>query len=209
VLVTNHVLSGAVAGAVIRRPVPAFLVGVASHFVLDALPHWGRFRKEQFLRVAVADGLTGLAAMGALAAAAPAGRRAAVVAGMAGAALPDLDKPALLWFGASPFPAPVDRFHTWIQDEAPDRFGHEAAAAAGFAGAALLLFAWKRGRPGTGPRQAAASRSSAVRIRFSETGTRVPSVCANRLTRNSSISQRTARASSPSRAAAGRPVSAR
>jgi hypothetical protein len=146
VLVTNHVLSGAVAGAVIRRPVPAFVVGVASHFLLDALPHWGQFSRERFLRVAVADGLTGLAAMGALAAAAPAGRRAAVVAGMAGAALPDLDKPALLWFGVSPFPPPVDRFHTWIQDEAPDRFGYEAAVAAAFAGAALLLLGRDRRR---------------------------------------------------------------
>jgi hypothetical protein len=42
-LVTNHVLSGAVIGAAARRPIPAFFLGVASHFVLDATPHWGKF----------------------------------------------------------------------------------------------------------------------------------------------------------------------
>ena len=95
-LLTNHVLSGALIGAVVRRPVPAFLLGVASHFVLDAIPHWGNWRdKRQFLQVAVSDGLTGLAVMTAFAAAAPSGRRAAVTAGMVGAALPDIDKPTL------------------------------------------------------------------------------------------------------------------
>lgn len=138
-LITNHVLSGAVTGALVRRPVPAFLAGVASHFVLDAVPHWGQLREGLFLRVAVADGLTGLAAMAALTAVAPAGRRWGVLAGMAGAALPDLDKPSLLWFGRSPWPAAVNRFHGEIQDEAPDRLNREVTVAAVFAGSALAL----------------------------------------------------------------------
>ena len=46
------------------------------------------------MQVAVPDGLTGLAVMGAMTALAPRGSRAAVLAGMAGAALPDLDKPS-------------------------------------------------------------------------------------------------------------------
>lgn len=129
-LITNHVLSGAVTGAVVRRPAAAFAAGVASHFVLDALPHWGRPGEQPSLRVAVADGMAGLAAIAMLTAAAPPARRAAVVAGMAGAALPDLDKPALRWFGRSPWPAPVNWFHGQIQDEAPDRFGREVMAAA-------------------------------------------------------------------------------
>ncbi len=137
--ITNHVLSGAVTGAVVRRPVPAFLAGVASHFVLDALPHWGTAERERFLRVAVADGLTGLAAMAALTAAARPGRRAAVLAGMAGAALPDLDKPAGLWFGISPWPRPVDSFHRWIQAEQPDRLGLETMAATLLAVSAVAL----------------------------------------------------------------------
>ena len=149
-LVTNHVLSGAVIGAASRRPVPAFALAVASHFALDATPHWGKFgRGRRYLRVAVSDGLVGLAVMGAMAVVAPRGRRAAVLAGMAGAALPDLNKPSKVFFGRSPFPRAVDRLHGAIQDEAPHRFKYEVAAAAAFCAAAVALL-----RP-----QAAGSRS--------------------------------------------------
>ncbi len=138
-LLTNHVLSGALTGALCRRPLPAFAAGVASHFVLDALPHWGQWGSEQrFLRVAVPDGLVGLAVMGAFAAVSPPERRLAVLAGMTGAALPDIDKPTRLWFGWSPFPGPVNRFHTRIQHEAPRRAHIELLAAGAFAGAALV-----------------------------------------------------------------------
>lgn len=146
VLLTNHVLSGALIGALARRPLPAFAAGVASHFVLDTMPHWGQWGSQRrFLRVAVPDGLIGLAAMGAFAAVSPPGRRLAVVAGMSGAALPDLDKPANLWFGWSPFPGPVDRFHSRIQHEAPRRAHLELAAAGIFAVGALI--ALRRSRP--------------------------------------------------------------
>ena len=70
-LLTNHVLSGALIGARARGPEQAFAAGVASHFVLDAIPHWGDWgTKRRFLRVAVADGLVSLAVAGALAPAA-------------------------------------------------------------------------------------------------------------------------------------------
>jgi hypothetical protein len=141
VLITNHVLSGAVIGAVTRRPAAAFVMGVASHFVLDAIPHWGAWGgdKDLFMRVAVRDGLTGLAMMGALTAAASPSARVAVLAGMAGAALPDLDKPAKAFFGFSPFPRAVDRFHSAIQRESRQRFPVEVVAgAASVAGLAVL-----------------------------------------------------------------------
>ena len=65
-LLTNHVVSGALIGALARRPLPAFAAGVASHFVLDAVPHWGDWgSRRRFLRVAVADGLVSLAVAGA------------------------------------------------------------------------------------------------------------------------------------------------
>jgi len=138
VLLTNHVLSGALIGALARRPLPAFALGVASHFALDVVPHWGDWGSERrFLRVAVPDGLISLAAMAAIAAASPSERRLAVLAGMTGAALPDMDKPSNLWFGWSPFPAAVDRFHARIQDEAPRRAHIELLAAAAFGSAAL------------------------------------------------------------------------
>ena len=147
-LVTNHVLSGAVIGAAARRrPLSSFFLGIASHFVLDAVPHWGRWvGRPHFMEVAVPDGLTGLAAMGVMVAIAPRDARLAVLAGMAGAALPDLDKPSNVFFGRSPFPRVVDRFHMVIQDEAPHRFKYEVAAAVAFtAVAAGLLLRPERG----------------------------------------------------------------
>jgi hypothetical protein len=138
VLLTNHVLSGALIGALARRPAPAFAAGVASHFVLDAVPHWGDWGStRRFLRVAVPDGLISLAAMGALATLSPAERRPAVVAGMAGAVLPDIDKPTKLLFGWSPFPRAVRRFHGRIQPEAAGRAHLEVLAAGALAAAAL------------------------------------------------------------------------
>jgi hypothetical protein len=92
---------------------------------------------RRFLRVAVADGLVSLAVAGAFVAASPSERRPAVLAGMAGAALPDMDKPTKLWFGWSPFPAAVDRFHNRIQREAWHRGYIEILAAATLAPAAL------------------------------------------------------------------------
>jgi hypothetical protein len=138
VLLINHVLSGALIGSLARRPLTAFAVGAASHFVLDAVPHWGEWgSRRRFLWVAVPDGLVSLAATAALAAASPAERRLAVLAGMAGAALPDADKPTTMWFGWSPFPRAVDRFHTGIQREAWHR-GYVEVLAAGILSAAAL-----------------------------------------------------------------------
>ena len=126
-LVTNHVLSGAVLGAVLPSPVAAFGAGVVSHFVFDALPHWGVTDPDEFLGVAVRDGLVGLGAIGVLAALTAPQRRASVLCGIAGAAFPDLDKPALLFFGREPFPSPVNWFHRVIQREAPHRLRQELA----------------------------------------------------------------------------------
>lgn len=139
-LITNHVLSGAVIGAATRRPVPAFVLGVTSHFVLDAVPHWGEWGgRREFMRVAVPDGLTGLAAIAAMTAIAPPAARMAVFAGMAGAALPDLDKPSVIFFGFSPFPRVVDQFHHDIQHEAPGRGHYEAGVAVLFGVTAIAL----------------------------------------------------------------------
>jgi hypothetical protein len=120
------------------------VLGVASHFVLDWVPHWGKFGGgRRMLRVAVPDGLIGLAVMGTMVAVAPRERRAAVLAGMAGAALPDLDKPSRLFFGRSPFPRGVDRFHAAIQHEKSRRAHYEATAAVIFGSVALAIL---RGR---------------------------------------------------------------
>jgi len=134
---------------------------VTSHFMLDAVPHWGEWgSRRRFLRVAVTDGLISLAAMGALAALSPAERRPAVLAGMTGAALPDIDKPARLFLGRSPFPGAVDRFHARIQPEAAGRAHLEVLAAGALAVAALAALrrptarAGSAGRPGWPGRRA-------------------------------------------------------
>lgn len=146
-LLTNHVLSGALIGATARKPGQAFALGVASHFALDAVPHWGDWRdRGHFLHVAVRDGLAGLAVMGTVTAMTPSGRRLTVLSGMAGAALPDLDKPCRIVFGRSPWPRFVNRFHAGIQRESLSRAPVEAAAAAVFAAAGLAAVLPRRGR---------------------------------------------------------------
>jgi hypothetical protein len=152
-LVTNHVLAGAAIGAVVERPLPALALGVVSHLAMDRIPHWGLAHDDRhrdpmtnptFLRVAYRDGFAGLAAMAAAFGLAR-GRRTAVLAGMVGAALLDLDKPGKHFVGASPFPAAVDRFHAEIQvgREHEHKMGQELVVAAGL-GALVLGLCWAR-----------------------------------------------------------------
>jgi hypothetical protein len=138
VLVTTHVLSGAVIGALAPDVGTAMGRGFASHFVLDAIPHWG-CEPEDMLRVAVPDGLIGLAAIAAVARTVSPARRMAVLAGVLGACLPDIDKPCELFFGRSPFPAWFDRFHAAIQHEREHRWRREVVTAAGMAGLARVV----------------------------------------------------------------------
>ena len=63
------------------------------------------------MKVAVPDGLVGLAAIMVVARATPPGLRLRVLAGVFGACLPDVHKPAQQFFGRSPFPAWIDRAH--------------------------------------------------------------------------------------------------
>jgi hypothetical protein len=84
---------------------------------------------ERFLRVARVDGSAGLAALGVALARARRGDRPAVLAGMVGAALLDVDKPCRHFLSFTPFPAAVQRFHERIQREAPHRLAHECVVA--------------------------------------------------------------------------------
>ena len=145
-LVTNHVLSGAIIGHAARGMPSAFAVGVASHLALDAVPHWGGHPLEEVMPVAVADGLTGLAAMAAATVVASPRDRLRVLAGMVGAALLDLDKPSLVFFGFSPFPAAVDSLHGRVQREAPHRMRQEIVLGVVGAIGVLVLAARARRR---------------------------------------------------------------
>jgi hypothetical protein len=128
---TNHVLAGALIGRWASRPIAAFALGLASHVVMDVVPHWGEDDQDRFLAAARRDGLISLVAM--TAAVVGSGRsRAGVVAGMAGAGLLDLDKPVRHFTGRSCFPAWLDNFHGEIQQgrESPHRWPAEVAAGA-------------------------------------------------------------------------------
>jgi hypothetical protein len=134
VLFTTHLLAGALIGHSVRVVPTAFAAGVASHVAMDVLPHWGRWDDDEMLRVARVDGLTALAVAGLALRGAPVGRRARVAAGIAGAGLLDLDKPARHFFGRSPFPRAVDETHARIQSgERRHRWWVDAAATVGLA----------------------------------------------------------------------------
>ena len=138
-LVTNHVLSGALIGTAAPGPISAFAAGFASHFALDAVPHWGDVEWEEMVPIGVRDGLTGLVAMALLWSRTPPAHRARVLAGMSGACFPDLDKPSLLFFGRSPFPPWFDYLHTRIQRESRGRMPQELLV-----GSLLLAVALRR-----------------------------------------------------------------
>jgi hypothetical protein len=143
--VTNHVLSGALIGRVLsRRPVAAFALGVVSHLALDAVPHWGCNTRipggaDRFLTAAKRDGVLGLAVMTGATLVATKRARTATVAAMAGAALLDLDKPLLHFFGRNPFPMRVRRFHERVQNESEQGLPNELRFGAAFAAAEALL----------------------------------------------------------------------
>jgi len=147
VFITNHALAGAAIGAVVRRPVPAFVTGVVSHVVMDLTLHFGEADMEwdEFLKLARVDGIVGLGVTAAVAATAPPAMRRSALAGLAGACLIDLDKPGRHFFGRSPFPRIVDRFHHRIQNEAPQGGWVEAATAAALLAAVAAAFRYRSG----------------------------------------------------------------
>jgi len=157
VFVTNHVLSGVVIGQLLaRRPVVAFAVGVASHLVLDAVPHWDCDThtpegSARFLRAARVDGLVGLGTMALGVACVSRGSRLATMAAMVGAVVLDVDKPAKHFFDLEPFPRFVNRVHGMIQNESPDGLVREMAWGIAFVGmdatAVTLRRTLERSRP--------------------------------------------------------------
>jgi hypothetical protein len=152
VFVTNHVLSGVLIGRALEgRPTAAFITGVASHLVLDAMPHWGCDMREQgaperFLRIAKRDGLLGLATMTAATLAVDRRSRGATLAAMAGAVLLDLDKPSLHFFGTNPFPAVVKWIHKKVQNESFEGMPNEISYGICFAAANAVVLSGQRHR---------------------------------------------------------------
>jgi hypothetical protein len=149
--ITNHVLAGAIAGSVCRRrPVRAFALGFATHVVMDMTPHWGdaTLERDGFYAVAKRDGLLGLAAVGVVTAAGVP-PRTALLAGMAGAAVLDSDKPGEFFFGVNPLPGWLDRIHKQIQRESPEGMRVEIPAGVALAAVAAALLVHARRRAGS------------------------------------------------------------
>jgi hypothetical protein len=157
VFATNHVLSGVVIGRLLeRRPVAAFVIGVASHLVLDMVPHWGCQQRtaddrEHFLRYARRDGILGLVTTLGAIAAVDRSTRAATLAAIAGATLLDADKPAVYFWGRNPFPRLVRRIHAQAQNESPQGMPNEIAFGVSCALADALIAVQSRRRPRPGP----------------------------------------------------------
>ena len=86
------------------------------------------------------DGVLGLGVI-ALVTAAGVPPRTALLAGIAGAAVLDADKPCEFFFGFNPWPGWLDRFHKGIQRESPEGIRTEIATG-------IALAAGERGRAG-------------------------------------------------------------
>jgi len=87
---TTHVVSGAAVGYIIGRPVPAALVGFASHIALDTFPHNDPESDIPYL----VDSSVGLVCLGVIAASRGlhrADHNRSALAGAVGAAAPDLE----------------------------------------------------------------------------------------------------------------------
>ena len=114
---------------------------------MDMTPHWGNptLGEDGFYAVAKRDGLLGLAAV-AICAVAGVPPRRALVAGMAGAAILDSDKPSEYFFGVNPLPGRIDRFHQRIQRESPEGLRVELAAGVALAATAGAMLVGARRR---------------------------------------------------------------
>ncbi len=162
--VTNHVLSGVLIGRWLRRrPATAFVVGFASHLLLDATPHWGCDRRsadgaERFLRVARRDGVAGLTAMAAATLGVDAADRRATVAAMTGAVLLDVDKPLGHFVGLDPFPKALTALHQRVQNESPSAMPNEIVYGLAFAAAGAIVTVAARRRSVAAPRPRARRR---------------------------------------------------
>ncbi len=133
-LATSHTAVGAALSALARsHPVVAFGLGVASHFALDAIPHWGAapnhpIAPDQFITVARRDGVSALILSGFALAISP--FRLATAAAVVGAVAPDANMPLEHFFKARVWPATFERFHSVIQSEHPSRLRRDAYVAA-------------------------------------------------------------------------------
>jgi hypothetical protein len=139
-LSSNHVVAGGVIGLVCKRhPLAAVAVGFASHFALDALPHWGASSSEDFYRVARRDGVTGAVLLASTLVLAPRRARPALAGAMLASVAPDADMVLDYFFHRKIAPAWFTKAHVRVQQgrESGHRITQEVVSAG--VGAAVLL----------------------------------------------------------------------
>jgi len=132
---STHAVVGAAIGSLLpTHPLAAAVLGFASHFPLDAIPHWdypirsafvnpavgGRLKRDRALMLDAVtigtDALLGLVG-GTLLFAAPTGM-CAVIFGAGGAILPDPLQFVHAHFAREPFRS-LQRFHRWMHTKKP------------------------------------------------------------------------------------------
>jgi len=132
---STHAVVGAAIGSFLpSHPAAAALLGFASHFVLDAIPHWdypirsafvnpaigGRLKRDRALMLDAVtiggDALFGLVGS-ALLFTTPTGM-CAVILGACGAVLPDPLQFVHAHFPREPFRS-IQRFHRWMHTKKP------------------------------------------------------------------------------------------
>lgn len=143
-LITNHTLAGSIIGATAPNIASAAVFGFASHFVLDAVPHWGTSDRTTYLRIARIDGIVGLGVLGVCVARAPNAQRGRVLVGALAACAPDIDKPAQHFLNRQGVPGWFQHIHQCIQRESPKRLAQEPAVAALLAATFVTVLHLKR-----------------------------------------------------------------
>jgi hypothetical protein len=156
ILSTHAVVGAALASQMPSHPVAAFVVGFASHFVIDAIPHWDyplrsislgagarndvRMTAARIRDLALIgfDGLAGLTL--AITIFGTEADIVAILSGAVGGVLPDPLKFAYTLYPREPL-ATVERFHNWIHSKRalnwPLGVSSQIAFASAMIGAAL------------------------------------------------------------------------
>lgn len=116
-LITNHVLAGGIIAARTESVRAALALGFASHFAMDAIPHWGVDDDAEYIRIARIDGVTGLAVSAAVLLSAPPEDRVRTAAAIFGACFPDTDQVSMHFFDRGFHPRLLNDFHNAIQTE--------------------------------------------------------------------------------------------
>lgn len=150
-LLSAHASFGVLTGALTRRPVVAFALGPVSHLLLDAVPHVGSISIALPTLIALDAGVALAVVVGSSVAAPDRRTAAAMLTGVMGAVLLDLDKPFERLVGGQLWPDWLHGAHRSVQHHLPgvNDIRVDVAAVALFVGASVWLAISRRRRRAT------------------------------------------------------------